>query len=237
MQHRRFASPFLLLNMLASSLVALAGCSTDQLGEVVDDVAQCIETTAVLGEGLPSDANRALLHGGSAGSAPRFLPVGVSETLVLEVDLASMIDLGTSGSIREASALHVCGTEDADFFDLEIATSDEEGDGFVILQSVDGTLDSVRVGVRRPASARLKSPPEAFWVGATHAVCAEVLSADDEPLYAERSMSLSAEGASLEETTGACALIVPSQEGPFSITVRVGDFEEVLTLTAEPYPG
>jgi hypothetical protein len=216
--------------------LALSGCSVEPFGEVVEDVAQCIATTSFLAEGVPSQARRAELHPHGTSGPPHLLPTGVNETFVLEVGLEASYFLDTSGTIGRASAEHVCGTDDADFFDVEIATGEEEGEGHILLRGLGSEGDRLVVGVRRPASARLKSPPKSFWVGATYSVCAEVLSADEEPLYAERSMEWDAEGAALSETEGSCTLLQPSRDGTFSVTVTVGAFAQTIELVAEPYP-
>lgn len=216
---------------------ALFGCSAETFEEAVEDVAQCIAATSYLAEGLPSVEHRAELHPRRSSGSPSLLPTGVSESFVLEVGSDAGYFLDTKGTIGQASAEHVCNTEGADFFDVVISTEQEEGDGVILLHSLAGDPDRLVIGVRRPAAARLKSPPKAFWAGATYSVCAEVLSENEEPLYAEDSMAWEADGASLSETEGSCTLLQPSGEGAFTVTMHVGSFTQTIELSADPYPG
>jgi len=223
---------------LAAVVVAtpcFTGCAFEP-DEAVEAVAECIATTSFLGEGHMGQASQVSLHAHEASGAPRFLPTGVNESLVLEVGIADTYYVGPGGSVRSASAERVCGTSEADFFAIDVATSREEGEGLLVVRGLDGAEDTVVIGVREPATIGLLNPPETFWQGATYSICADARSAAGEPIHAESSVSWFADGAKLSETSGACTLLQPERRGVFTVTITIGDHARTVELVSDAYP-
>ncbi|NUP12221.1 MAG: hypothetical protein HOW73_39750 [Polyangiaceae bacterium] len=228
------------------AFAVLVAASSTGCSSVLDDIDESIECldTAGYESGVVADDGNGSLRGTHQMVKPSTLAEGAEEGLMIEVPLASLEDESASLDIEAAGQIELLAEPEAACSDddntyVKVRVRGGPGGGRLLVREAGRTITSFEVGVARPASIEIFPLDAPFVVGQPARVCAVARDEAGTALYADDSLSMSADGAvslSVLDPGQACRDVTPSAEGKFTITVEGLEVTGTVELEAVNAP-
>ncbi|MFO0550218.1 MAG: hypothetical protein U0271_17620 [Polyangiaceae bacterium] len=226
------------LLLCASLLTSASGCFFAD--DILDDL--CLDESGYLpgvhADRLPGIAEdpESELRGTHELVQPAVLAAGAQEGLLIEVPRAvELLDVEVDGNAQVLETNDICTESDeSSFVKFQIEALDP-GPVQVRATTNDGYIAVFSISVETATALHFEAPRSPFIVGQTTRICAFATGAGGTQLYADDSLSMSADGSvtlSILDPGGACRSITPNAAGAFELTIEGLGLSETATFEA-----